>query len=156
MKKGFTLVELLVVIAIIGILSSLMMVSYSSAQKQARDTQRRSDLAQYRNGIAQYALANNSLYPSYTGTHLIAGGTGLCALLLAGGYLSSCPSDPLGGVYPYYYSSNGSGSWAANATSYTLWFVLEKGNGSQVWEVCSNGKTGIAASPPAEGGNCNL
>jgi len=46
---GFTLIELLVVISIIGILASLTLVSYTGAQKQTRDTQRRSDLNQYRN-----------------------------------------------------------------------------------------------------------
>jgi prepilin-type N-terminal cleavage/methylation domain-containing protein len=36
MKKGFTLIELLVVIAIIGILSSVVMVSFKNAQLDGR------------------------------------------------------------------------------------------------------------------------
>ena len=66
MRKGFTLIELLVVISIIGVLAGMSLVSYSTAQKQARDTERRSDLAQYRNGLANYAANNSGLYPTST------------------------------------------------------------------------------------------
>ncbi|MDO8575527.1 MAG: type II secretion system protein, partial [bacterium] len=37
-NNGFTLVELLITIAIIGILSSVTMVSLSSARDKAKDT----------------------------------------------------------------------------------------------------------------------
>ena len=45
--KGFTLIELLVSISIVGILATLVLVSFTGAQKQARDTTRKSDLKQY-------------------------------------------------------------------------------------------------------------
>ena len=47
-QKGFTLIELLVVIAIIGLLSSLAIVSLSSARNKAYDAQVKSDLSQFR------------------------------------------------------------------------------------------------------------
>lgn len=43
-KKGFTLIELLVVIAIIGILATIIVASFTSAQQRGRDARRKADL----------------------------------------------------------------------------------------------------------------
>jgi len=133
-KKGFTLIEMLVVISIIGILAALTLVSYSGAQKQARDTERRSDLNQYRNGLESFAASNNGAYP-IASNDLVS--SNLCGSgLPLEGYLASCPSDPTGGTgYGYRYDSDGS--------SYTLWGLLETGDN---WMICSNGKSGKSAS----------
>lgn len=48
MRKGFTLIELLVVIAIIGILASVVLVSFPTATKKAHDARLKSALAQVR------------------------------------------------------------------------------------------------------------
>ena len=133
MKKGFTLIELLVVISIIGILASLTFVSYSGAQKQTRDTQRRSDLAQYRNGLENYAASHNGIYPVVTGS-----GKTVDEICGAGKdleeFLSGCPDDPLdSAAIPgrhYYYRSDSGG------TKYILYADLET---ATYWYVCSSG-----------------
>ncbi len=126
---GFTLIELLVVISIIGILASLTLVSYTGAQKQTRDTQRRSDLSQYRNALETYASANNGVYPVHTTEYDVAN---FCS---GGGelskFISTCPADPIT-TNKYYYLSD------ANGEKYILYADLETAGW---WYVCSTGKT---------------
>jgi len=141
-KAGFTLIELLVVISIIGILASLTLVSFSGAQKQTRDTQRRSDLNQYRNAIENYAGSNNGLYPKNLGT--IAA---LCTALSTN-FIASCPTDPTGGTYAYGFYSSSAGD------EYILYGNLETGG---YWEICSTGKSGkLAAAPDTWDSSCDL
>jgi len=45
-QKGFTLIELLIVVAIIGVLSSVILSSVSSARKKARDARTLEDVRQ--------------------------------------------------------------------------------------------------------------
>ncbi len=146
-NAGFTLIELLVVIAIIGILASLSLVSYGGAQKQSRDTKRKSDLAQYRNALEAYAGQNNGLYPGFAANSpvTIAASSNLCQDTFLYPFMSStCLTDPNttpscstgGSVYCYYESGTADG---ANVTDYKLYGGLETGGS---WEVCSNGKAG--------------
>lgn len=152
-RRGFTLIELLVVISIIGILASLALVSYTGAQKQTRDTQRRSDLGQYRNALENYAAAHNGMYPSRITLQLIS--SNLCTDIAS--FISGCPVDPLNitaGGLQYMYESDGSGS-AGPATIYILRVGLETGG---YWEVCSNGRSGKLPNAPLAdtGGICEL
>jgi len=149
-RNGFTLIELLVVISIIGILASLALVSYSGAQKQARDTQRKNDLAQYRNALENYAAAHNGMYPSRTGRPDASVRPCQEDGLLPD-FISSCPTDP--GSFTYYYRSNGTSGGNPDATQYVLWVQLETGG---YWEVCSNGKSGrLETAPSVEDGDAN-
>ncbi len=43
-QKGFTIVELLIVIVVIGILATLVIVTFAGIQKKARDSQRQTDI----------------------------------------------------------------------------------------------------------------
>ena len=68
MKKnnGFTLVELLISISIIAVLSVVLSISFSNAQKQGRDQRRISDMKAIQNAAEQYYLLNNNRYPTAT------------------------------------------------------------------------------------------
>jgi len=144
MKKnfGFTLIEILVVVSIIGVLASLAMVSYSGAQKQTRDSQRKSDLNQYRNALEAFSIAYNDKYPARVKSwgQPAADENFLCGDL-GTEFLPSCPADPINqGRYIYMYRSGGPGTQAggsATATFYVLWVGLETGD---VWVICSNGR----------------
>jgi prepilin-type N-terminal cleavage/methylation domain-containing protein len=137
---GFTLIELLVVISVIGILAALSLVSFSAAQKQARDTQRKSDIKQYQTALEGYANVNNEFYPSRTSTTLAS--TTLCTDLA----MTNCPADPRYGTdstYAYKYVSDGTGSGTKTAINYVLWSKLE--SSIYYWVVCSTGKSGTKA-----------
>lgn len=124
-KSGFTLIELLVVISIIAILAAVSAASYSTAQKKARDTKRKSDIEQIRTALEMYR-ADNGGYPSGAGggvTVTIDSCSGSCVLLglTSGNYMKTLPKDPKTGTYYYYYTTNA----VAPAPSYCLYATLE-------------------------------
>jgi prepilin-type N-terminal cleavage/methylation domain-containing protein len=156
MKKAFTLIELLVVISLLGILAALALVSFTGTQKQARDTQRKSDLKQYQNALEVFANTNNGIYASRTAADGARTSTTLCGDLS----MTSCPEDPRyddDATFVYRYRTDGTGSGNIDATQYVLWGKIE--NTEDYWVVCSSGKVG--ASPQAgwsvpTNGNCPL
>jgi prepilin-type N-terminal cleavage/methylation domain-containing protein len=121
---GFTLIELLTVVAIIGIITTVVTVSLSSARKQARDVRRKADLQTIQSAVEVYANAHAGAVPAATSQQTSATTPWLPALV-ADGLLSSVPLDPLRkpntapNVYTY---QTGSGSLA---NSYALDTVLE-------------------------------
>lgn len=153
-KTGFTLIELLVVISIIGILAAMVTVSFTSSQRQARDTQRKSDLKQYQTSLESYAN-KNTLFPSFTDSAGASMSTTLCTSLA----MTGCPEDPKNAsdaTFVYKYQSNGSGSPNVDAASYVLWAKLE--NSANYWVVCSIGKNGTKPQSgfSVSGGVCPL
>jgi prepilin-type N-terminal cleavage/methylation domain-containing protein len=62
-RQAFTLVELLVVISIIGLLSTIAVVSLSSARSKARDTKRQADARQILTAMQLY-YNDNGAYPN--------------------------------------------------------------------------------------------
>lgn len=102
-KRGFTLIEMMVVISIIGLMSSVVLSAVTSARVKARDTQRKTQTAQFRNALELYFSANGR-YPCgnsscstgvvpITGDALSTPGVAL----VSGGFIPSIPSDP---TYP--------------------------------------------------------
>jgi prepilin-type N-terminal cleavage/methylation domain-containing protein len=148
---AFTLIELLVVISIIGILITMSLVSFTRSQKQARDTQRKSDLKQYQTALENFANENNGLYKSRT--------TAVTSVTLCSDLgLTTCPQDPSNltdSSYQYSYISDGTGGGSATATAYALWGPMETEPGNY-WIVCSNGKVGKKTTAPSLGTICPL
>lgn len=103
MKKtnGFTLIELLISISIIAILSVVLSVSFSSAQKNGRDQRRIADLKAIQNAAEQYYLLNGS-YPSNATTPWTANAG-------AQVILQKYPIGPKGAtdVYSYFFLNGG-------------------------------------------------
>ncbi len=62
-RRGFSLLELLVTISIMGILMALATVSFTTAQKNSRDSRRRADVEGIRKAVEQY-YALNTQYPT--------------------------------------------------------------------------------------------
>jgi prepilin-type N-terminal cleavage/methylation domain-containing protein len=143
--SAFTLIELLVVISIIGILAAMVTISFTASQRQARDTQRKSDLSQYRSSIEGYANINNGLYPIHSGSGGTDASGTLCTELNSG----TCPEDPKNSTdstYLYKYQSD------ANGTTFVLWAKLE--NVTKIWVVCSTGQSGTITT--FNGGACPI
>jgi general secretion pathway protein G len=64
-QEGFTIVELLIVIVIIGILATLVIVTFTGIQQRARNTKRTTDINAVDSHLEAYN-ANNGFYPTLT------------------------------------------------------------------------------------------
>lgn len=60
-KKGFTIVELLIVIVVIGILATLVIVTFTGIQQKARNSERQTDI----NAVDSHVEAFHAQYGAY-------------------------------------------------------------------------------------------
>jgi len=145
-NKGFTLIELLVVIAIIGLLASVVMVSFPQAQYSARDAERKQDLNTIRQALEQYW----NLYERYptegqcTDSSVGCGGCGCAVMNYPNGTdwdansdlqdllplkaFGRIPIDPINNsTYHYWYepSQSGQGGCLISCCEWTLCARLE-------------------------------
>jgi prepilin-type N-terminal cleavage/methylation domain-containing protein len=90
--KGFTIIELLVVIVVIGILASIMVVSYTGIQQRSRDSERDSHIIQIKLALEKY-YAGNGMYPAVCANDNVGCAASMLATPLAP-YLATIPNDP--------------------------------------------------------------
>jgi len=62
-QKGFTIVELLIVIVVIGILATLVIVTFTGIQQKARNTKRQTDINAINSHVEAF-YAQNGYYPT--------------------------------------------------------------------------------------------
>jgi prepilin-type N-terminal cleavage/methylation domain-containing protein len=125
-KRGFTLIELLVVIAIIGILSSVVLASLSTAREKSRDAKRISDLGQVKLALELY-FDTNQTYPEQAAANGITAG-------LAPTYIPQIPLTPPGTAAYQYLGLNTAtdpdtacaGTFASPCAAYALFSQLER------------------------------
>jgi len=109
---AFTLVELLIVISILGVLASIALVSFVSAQQRGRDAARKSDLKQvfsalelYYSDYEKYPGASNTglilACPSTTQADCVWEGTAAFSDTKTT-YMKSMPKDPVSGQTYFY------------------------------------------------------
>lgn len=94
-RQGFTLIELLVVIAIIAILSIVVILTLNPAEllRQARDSNRVSDLNTMKSAIALYSADTSNTVGSTTlKVYLTVATTAIPAAYVATGYTTSTPT----------------------------------------------------------------
>ncbi|MDI6883132.1 MAG: type II secretion system protein [Patescibacteria group bacterium] len=137
MRKGFTLIELLVVIAIIGILASIVLVSFPRATAKAKDAKIVSAISQART-VMVYTYADDGNYDAFSCT--LSDMTQLCAEVAA--------NHPTSGTNPTITRNALTDSSAAciysllNAKS-NYWFCAD-----------SSGKAGFTTTDPGGAGFC--
>ena len=114
-SKGFTLIELLVVIAIIGILSSVVLASLTTARAKGQDVAVQSEIASLR---SQAELYYSSTGNSYVGFCAATTGTGNPAAIMAG-INSQVPA----------FSKASLTNCVASSTGWAVWAPLPSGVG---------------------------
>ena len=100
-QKGFTIIELIVVIVVIGILASIVYVSFTTVQKRSRDSQRDRDVMDIQRGLDKYYAANGA-YPQIgtTADGTSADAQGLSSILVPN-YMAQFPTPPSSATYQY-------------------------------------------------------
>jgi prepilin-type N-terminal cleavage/methylation domain-containing protein len=135
-QSGFTIVELLIVIVVIGILATLVIVTFTGIQQKARDSQRQTDINAVNSQLEAF-YAQNGYYPSLA--DLQDQGTGGFVSTSLKGLDVESLKDPKSGTIAatssstaYGYATQGcittSASSSSNqCTGYTLTATLESG-----------------------------
>ncbi len=153
--KGFTLIELLIVIAIISILAAIVFVALDPATRfaDARDARRQSDVTELLHAIKIDQVDNGGSYladvAATTAAQVYMIGTAVAGCDDQNAYcdtdvgadtncvdLTDLATDGYIGTVPI--SPDGSGTWTASVTGYTL---ERRGNGILIIRACESENT---------------
>ncbi|MBY0294187.1 type II secretion system GspH family protein [Patescibacteria group bacterium] len=151
--RGFTLVELLAVVIIIGILSTIVYTSLTSARAKSRDAARLAALNEIKLALQAYASDHDGRYPisgwssicTDGGSKTTSGSNGWIPDL-APGYIRVLPTDPLKGNAPCSVTMGNAYNYTSNADG-TEYFVMAYGT----VETYSSAATNPAPRPLADG-----
>lgn len=148
------MIELILVMTILGILGGVVLVTFPSALRRARDSKRKSEIKQYQVELEVYANSHDGLYTRRDGS-----GNGIKVHVKTfcfddlGNPDGSCPEDPKEGqsvcgngtdTCGYWYMSDVpcGGGGSSCATQYFLWTRLENPvDEDTYWVVCSDGRS---------------
>jgi type II secretion system protein G len=159
-RKGFTLIELLVVISIIGLLSTLAVVSLSSARQKARDAKRVADIKQMQSALDLFAVDANG-YPGVAAETAMGPGTDIACIGSAGfagavadcgtPYMQNVPANPSPNGIDYTYETYSDIVQSSTCTddvcvSYGIAFGLEGPTG-ELRDTDADGSLLCEASP---------
>lgn len=134
-QPGFTIVEMLIVIIIIGILATLVMVTFNGIQQKARDNERVTDIKALHGQIEAYFI-EHTFYPSLNELNDTASG-GFLETNMKGldkealrdprGNVEVITNTPTSNTYSYEVAPVGCDNSATACNSYTLTAKLESG-----------------------------
>jgi prepilin-type N-terminal cleavage/methylation domain-containing protein len=96
-KKGFTIIELIVTIVVIGILVTIMIVSYNGIQQRSRDSQRTSDVTKLKIALEKYH-ADKGQYPAVCSADDVDCPADSLTSVLVSNYIALIPHDPINAI----------------------------------------------------------
>ncbi len=149
-QSGFTIVELLIVIVIIGILATLVIVTFSGVQQKARDSERKTDINAVANVLEAF-YANKGYYPDTAEINSDPATAGTWRNINAADFKVDMKSfaDPknaatqtltdgalVAGTYNYFYAPSGCSGTAPDrqCTGYVLETNLENTSGGSTFK----------------------
>lgn len=147
MKQGFTLIELLIVISILALLSAIGLTVYTNVLKNARDSQRKTDIGFIQSALEQY-FADQFFYPQTLsiGSAFTNCTGNITPCTVTKTYINSVPAEPISSRSQYSYQALPAGcdQTATKCTSYCIYVSAENVSGS-----LPSGCSAPAASPTA-------
>ena len=133
-SKGFTIVELLIVIVVIGILATLVIVTFTGIQQKARDSKRKTDL----NALDSHAEAFYASYGFYPTLADLQTSSFLSTYMK--GFDPGALTDPKGGAIAAATTSSAygyvaSGTNCTNTTATTITNSVPQDNGCTAFQA---------------------